>query len=243
MILILRVLCALCGKNFMKFDEGIEPQYKKSIEDAFAVILDKGNKSQKFIANEILASEMTMCVHPVIKVNASGITGIIDPARANKRIKSQRLSVRDALGEIYITIAKETIDTGGQRGCEGTIIHEGRHAYDFARVIESFSKADETNEEVFNPTLYELELAAHKTSGDYMIRIGQAEYLDEGLQLMILKSENGLCEVCDDGIRQRLQNNYSLNDLDSRGKTAAEMFGLKPRGLGFSLKRFFGFGS
>jgi hypothetical protein len=227
----------------MKFDVGIEPQYIKSIEDAFAVILEKGNKSQKFIANEILASEMTMCVHPVIKVNASGITGVIDPARTNKRIKSERLSLRDALGEIFITIAKETIDTGGQRGCQGTIVHEGRHAYDFARVIESFSNANETDAKVFNPTLYELEWAAHKTSGDYLIRIGREEYLDEGLQLMILKSENGVCEVCDDGIKQRLQQNYSLNDFDSPGQTAAEMFGLKERVAWFGLKRFFGFGS
>lgn len=227
----------------MKFDVGVETKYKKSIEDAFAVILEKGNKTQKFIASEILVSEMTMCVHPVIKVNASGITGVIDPNRTNKRIRSEKLSLRDALGEIFITIAKETIDTGGQRGCEGTLVHEGRHAYDFARVIESFSNVDETNKHIFNPTLYELEWAAHKTSGDYMIRIGREEYLDEGLQLMILKSVNGVCEVCDDGIKQRLQQNYSLNEFDAQGKTASEMFNLKPRGLGFSWRKFFGFGS
>lgn len=228
----------------MKFDDGIEPHYKQSIDDAFAVILEKGNEMQKFIAAEILASEMTICVHPVSKVKASGITGVINPRQTNKKIAAGKLNLREALGEIFITIAKETIDTGGQRGCEGTLIHEGRHAYDFARMIESFSDANEENREIFNPTLYELEWEAHRTSGDYMIRIGSDEYLDEGLQLMILKSENGICEVCGDGIKRRLQQNYSLNEFDGRGVTAAEMFGLQPpRRRGFSFSRFFGFGS
>lgn len=226
----------------MKFDKGIEPKYIQSIEEAFAIILEKGNKTQKFIATEILASDMTMCVHPVMMVNASGITGVIDPKRTNKRIASEKLELRDALGEVFITIAKETIDTGGQQGCEGTIVHEGRHAYDFARVIESFSKAEKPEDTVFNPTLYELEWEAHKTSGDYMIRIGSESYLEEGLQLMILKSENGVCEVCGDGIKQRLQQNYSLNDFDSQGATAAQMFGLKQRRHSF-FGRLFGFGS
>jgi hypothetical protein len=35
---------------------------------------------------------------------------------------------------------------------------------------------------IFDPTLYELELAAHKTAGDYMLCIDKDEYLDEGLQ-------------------------------------------------------------
>ena len=228
----------------MRFDEGVELQYQKSIEDAFAVILDKGNKTHKFIASEILASEMLICVYPVIKVNASGLTGVIDPGKTNKRIASEELSLREALGEVFITIAKETIDTGGQRGCEGTLIHEGRHAYDFARVIENFSNADDGGgTETFNPSLYELEWEAHKTSGDYLIRIGREEYLDEGLQLMILKSENDVCEVWNEGIKRRLQQNYSLNEFDARGAAASEILGLKPRHRGFSLRRFFGFGS
>ena len=228
----------------MKFADDVEQKYKQSIENAFAVISEKGDEAQRFIAGEILASEMLICVQPVVKVKASGITGVIDPNQTNKKIASEKLSLRDALGEIFITIAAETIDAGGQRGCEGTIIHESRHAFDFARVIEGFSQADDGGTQVFNPTLYELEWAAHKTSGDYMIRIGRAEYLEEGLQLMVLKNANGACEVCDDGIRQRLRQNYALDESDARGATAAEILNLKlPRRRVFGWKRFFGFGS
>lgn len=227
----------------MRFESDIAPKYKKSVEDAFAVILEKGNKTQRFIAKEILASEMLLQILPVSQVNASGVTGVVNSRQTNKRIHSKRLSLREAFGEVFITIAEETIDTGGQRGCEGTLVHEGRHAYDFARVIESFSHADEDGTQVFNPTLYELEWEAHKTSGDYMIRIGREEYLDEGIQLLILKNENGICEVCGDGIRRRLQENYNLNQNEKRGASAGKMLGLKPHRREFSFSRFFGFGS
>ncbi|MFH4259075.1 hypothetical protein WAJ21_21910, partial [Acinetobacter baumannii] len=78
------------------------------------------------------------------------------------------------------------IDTGGQRGCEGTFVHEGRHAYDFATVIESYSNAAVNPLSVFDPTLFELEWEAHRTSGEYMLNIGRSDYLDEGIGLMIL---------------------------------------------------------
>lgn len=213
----------------MKFKPNISLTYRKSVEDAFAVMLEKGNEMQRFIAKEILASEMFLNISPVSEVCASGITGVIDVRKTNERIASERLGLREALGEIFIAIAEETIDLGGQRGCEGTMIQEGRHAYDFAQVISSFSDIDVNPLSIFNPTLYELEWEAHKTSGDYMIRIGREEYLDEGIQLMILKNENGVCEVCNDGIKRRLSENYHLNEVSAKGATAAEILGLVQR--------------
>jgi hypothetical protein len=100
---------------------------------------------------------MLIRVGPVSKINASGVTGLIDAGDTNDRIEDERLSLREAFDEIYIAIAEETIDTGGQRGCEGTFIHEGRHAFDFARTIESFSDADVNPLSLFDPTLYDLE--------------------------------------------------------------------------------------
>src|SRR5688572_27786964 len=122
----------------MKFDQGIEKKYRSSIKAAFDAILEHGTDLQKEIAELILDSDMLVRVAPVSKVNASGITGLIDPGRTNERIEDERLSLRESLGEVFIAIAEETIDTGGRRGAEGTFIHEGRHAYDFARTIESF---------------------------------------------------------------------------------------------------------
>lgn len=198
----------------MRFDKGIVAKYQKSVEDAFEVILDKGNLNQRFVAQSILDSEMVLCAHPVSAVCASGITGVINPERTNERILSERLDIEEAFAEIFITIACETIDTGFQRGCEGTLIHEGRHAFDFAGAIASFSAADVRPDEVFNPTLYALEWEAHKTSADYMIRIGRDEYVQEGLQMGILQERGGNYYTDYNGIKRRLQNDYKINESE-----------------------------
>lgn len=213
----------------MKFDKGIEKKYRNSVEDAFETIVEKGNDLQREIAVQILKSKMLVRVRPVSEVNASGVTGLIDPGATNERIAEERLSLREALGEVYIAIAEETIDTGGQRGCEGTFIHEGRHAYDFALTIESFSMADVNPLSVFDPTLYELELEAHKISGDYMLCIDKPEYLDEGIGLMILSrtQPTGPCFIDDAGIHRRLLESYNLSPDGNQGPRASEMLGLR----------------
>jgi hypothetical protein len=138
----------------------------------------------------------------------------------------ERLSLRDALAEIYIVIAEETL--ASQRGCEGTFVHEGRHAYDFAQTLESLSNADINPIGVFNPTLFELEWEAHKTAGDYMICIGLQDYIDEGVDLMILGlGADGSCFVSDDGIRRRLSESYGLAIDGNQGSLASEMMGIR----------------
>jgi len=211
----------------MKFDPVVKKEYRQSVEDAFDAIIANGNDFHREMIGEILESEMLVRVGPVREVKASGITGVINPVMTNLRMVTERMNLRDALGEIYIAIAEETIDTGGQRGCEGTFVHEGRHAYDFARTIESLSNADVNPLSVFNPTLYELEWEAHKTAGDYMLAIDSQEYLDEGLQLMILcTAEEGRCEVSDDGITRRLNECYGLDLQGNPGALASQMMGL-----------------
>jgi hypothetical protein len=214
----------------MKFNKGIAKKYHKSIENAFETIIEKGTNQQRLVMQTILDSKMLICVGPLREVVASGITGVTNPSATNERIASERLNVKEALGEVFITIAEETIDGGGQRGCEGTFVHEGQHAYDFAQVIESFSNADVNPLSIFDPTLYEMEWAAHKTSGDYLLRIAKDDYLQEGLDLLILgRGDDGRCFVSDDGINHRLRECYNLSSDGSRGNTASEMFGLRLR--------------
>ncbi len=214
----------------MRFDKGISRKYRDSVSAAFDAILAHGTDLQKEIARHIVASDMLIRVAPVSEVNASGVTGLIDPDRTNERIEEERLGLREALGEVYIAIAEETIDTGGQRGCEGTFVHEGRHAYDFARTIESFSNADVNPLSLFDPTLYELELEAHKISGDYMICVNRPEYIEEGLGLMILGTNEELgCFVSDDGIHQRLRESYGLTPDINPGPRASELLGLRQK--------------
>ena len=215
----------------MKFDKGIAKKYRKSVEVAFDTILNKGNDLQREIATHILRSEMLVRVQPVSELNASGVTGLIDPSETNDKIENEILTLREALGEVYIAIAEETIDTGGQRGCEGTFVHEGRHAYDFARTIESFSNADVNPLSLFDPTLYELELEAHKISGDYMLQVGLEEYIDEGLQLMILgrQGPDGQCYLDSGGIHKRLCDSYGLTPDANPGPSASQLLGLRQK--------------
>lgn len=212
----------------MNFDKGIDKKYRQSVEDAFATIGDKGNDLQKYVMHEIMESKMLVRVKPVSEINASGITGAISAIKTNFRLASERLSLRDAFAEICISIAEETIDTGGQRGCEGTFVHEGRHAYDFAQTISSISNRDVNPLGVFNPTLYDLEWEAHQTAGKYMLQINKQEYLDEGLGLMILgQNADGSYFVNDDGIRQRLRDSYGLAFDGNQGSLASEMIGIR----------------
>jgi hypothetical protein len=214
----------------MKWDNGIGKKYRKSIEAAFDVILEKGDRTHRRVMREVYESNMLVRCLPVSIIHASGNSGVIDHRATNERITEERLSLREALGEVYITIAEETIDTGFQRGCEGTFVHEGQHAFDFAQVIESFSNTDVNPLSIFDPTLYELEWAAHKTSANYMIQIGKEEYLQEGLDLMILgKDENGNFFVSDEGIKRRLRESYGLEENGNQGSLASQLAGLKQR--------------
>lgn len=214
----------------MKFDRGINMKYRRSIEAAFDAILEKGSEEHRQIAEHMLASNMLIRVKPVSRINASGQTGLIDRGDTNDRIEEERLSVAEAFDELYIAIAEETIDTGGPRGCEGTLVHEGRHAYDFARTIESFSESDMNPLSIFDPTLYELEWEAHRTSGEWMLRVALDEYMEEGVQLMILGRdvERG-CFLSEEGIGSRLRDNYGLTPDANPGPRASELLGLRPR--------------
>src|SRR5688572_12194104 len=215
----------------MRFDHRIEKQYLTSVEAAFDAILAQGNDLHREIVGLILESDMLVRVRPVSEINASGVTGLIDRRDTNDKIEDGRLNLIEALGEVYIAIAEETIDTGGQRGCEGTFVHEGRHAYDFARTIESFSMADVNPLSVFDPTLYELELEAHKISGDYMLCVDRDEYIEEGLGLMILgrKDQIAPCYVDHEGIHTRLANSYGLDPINNPGPRASELLGLRSK--------------
>lgn len=215
----------------MKFKPGIVKKYRQSIDDAFQTIVDRGNEKHRRTARLILDSEMVIDVHPARSLGgASGVTGVISPSRLNDRIADERLSLLDAFGEIFITIAEETIDTGGKRGCEGTFAHENQHALDFAQTIASFSNADVNPLSIFNPSLYEMEWEAHLRAGEYMMQIGKDEYLDEGLALMILSRDaGGACFVDHDGIRRRLKESYGIDASGNVGGFASEMLGLRTR--------------
>ena len=212
----------------MKFNKGIEKKHRDSIEKAFETIVEKGDDFHRHMMNEFFESKMLIKVEPVKQINASGVTSVINAIMTNVRMARERLSLRDALGEIYISIAAETIGDGFQRGVEGTFVHEGRHAYDFAQTLESLSNADVNPLGVFNPNLYEMEWEAHLNAGRWMLCVNKPDYLDEGVQLMILGQKNdGTYFLDEDGIKRRLRDSYGLAADGSVGSLASEMMGLR----------------
>lgn len=213
----------------MKFEEGIDEKYRKAVEDAVATIIEKGNDSHRLVAGAIRDSDMLIRVEPVSEVKASGVTGVISWWSTNSLIAKEKVTVDRALAEIYILIAKETIDAG-PRGIEGTFVHEGRHAYDFAQVIASFSDSDLNPLSVFDPTMYELERAAHIAAGEYMLLINKDEYIDEGLGLLILgRDVNGVVQLWDEGIECRLRDGYGLTADGNQGVLTSELLKLSDR--------------
>jgi GTPase SAR1 family protein len=102
----------------MNFDDRIAKKYRRSIENALQTIFDKGNAFHREMIENIIESEMLVYVQPVSKIKASGVTGLNNWFATSLKIQSERLNLREAFGEVFITIAEETIDTGGQRGCE-----------------------------------------------------------------------------------------------------------------------------
>lgn len=211
----------------MKFERGIDRHYRDAVERAFDFIIAKGNAEHREVAEAIVDSGLLIRVLPVSEINASGITGVINAVKTNMRMATRRFSIEDALAEVHITFAEETIGPTGGRGTEGTLVHEGRHAYDFARTIASISNSDVSPLSIFDPTLFELEYAAHKTSAEWMLAVGKDEYTDEGISLMILcNNDKGGCEVSEEGIRRRLSESYGLSEDGNQGPHASQMLGL-----------------
>ncbi len=210
----------------MWFNDQMTSSLRYAIDDAFDAIVEKGNANHRRIVNDIRGSNMLINASPVSVVNASGITGIIDSEATSEKIAEGRIGIEEALGEVFITFATETL--GSKRGTEGTLVHEMQHAYDFARTIASYSDAGVNPLSIFDPTLYELELAAHRTSGEWMLLVGSDDYVNEGVDLMILgRQETGQCYLSEDGIHKRLCDSYDLTPDGKRGPRSSEMMGLK----------------
>ena len=221
----------------MIFDEKVQSKYRDAIETAAHTILEKGNKQHRNTARHMIESDVLIRFVPLDKIGCSGVTGVISSRRTNRRIDSEEIDVMQALSEVYITFADWTFDVAGQRGCQGTLVHEGLHAFDFARIISSFSRPDA---KPFDLSLYELEHRAAVASADYLVRIGEPDYIDDGLKLNLVSIDAAGTPFADmEGIRLRMQNGYGL-DENNQGKMISRMLGLRKKQEGFSLRGLLG---
>jgi hypothetical protein len=225
----------------MIFDDDVKPKYRDAMEAAAYAILEKGNKQHQHTAKNVIESNLLIRFVPLAKINCSGVTGVVNSRKTNRRIAEEELDLETALGEVYITFSDWTFDVAGQRGCQGTLVHEGLHAVDFAHIISSFSRAESEPRDVFDLSLYELERRAAITSAEYLVRIGLPDFIDDGLKLSLVSlDQSGTPFVDMNGIETRMQNGYGLN-TNNQGTMMSNMLGLKKRGEGFSIARFLGF--
>lgn len=223
----------------MIFD-GVEPRYRGAIVEAAETILEKGNKQQRNVARYAIESELVIRFVPLEKIKVSGITGLVDSRATNRRIRDEKLTVEEAMGEVHITFSDWCVDEVGQRACQGTLVHEGLHAYDFARMISVYSKNGK-EENPYDLTLYELERRAALISADYLARIGTPDFVKDGLDLdLVFLDKDGNPQIDREGILRRLKNSYGLDD-DDQGRKISSILGVNPNGTS-RIRRWLGIG-
>lgn len=203
----------------MRFDASVPEIDRQRILRALGDIKKYGDSLQRKTAEFIEQSTISVYIGAAEKVGGSGSVYIDKVIPAQWAIYRGAISVLDAARFIRLNVARETIDTGGQRGIEGTLVHEGKHAQDFARMIAGFSAGKENK--YFDPTAFQREYSAHLTAAFYLMRRG-GEYAQEGIGLGILYQSGGKISVNRKGIRARLKNNYGLT-LEKAGKRLSNL--------------------
>lgn len=191
----------------MRFHQNVPEIDRQRIEQALVDIERYGDRFHAETASFIRDTNILIYLDIASKVGGSGSVRLDNPAAARSAVKKGGLEIFEAARYVRLNIARETIDTGGQRGIEGTFVHEGKHARDFALMLSTFSKGIE--DKIFNPTAYQREYSAHLTAALYLMRRG-GEYAEEGVSLGLLYSNGDKLCVNRKGIRARLKNNYRL---------------------------------
>jgi hypothetical protein len=224
----------------MIFHDAVSTEYRAAVHTAVDTIIERGNETHRRTVKSLARGDVEIRVVPLKKINVSGVTGLISRWRANRRINDEPMSFTESLGEVHITFSDWTFDVGGQRGVEGTLVHEGLHACDFAEIISSFSRAETDPLDIFDLSLYELERRAAVASAEYLSRIGKEDYVNEGMQLGLVGIDSdGRPFVDIEGIESRMQNGYRVNASD-QGVMISRLLGIRPKGTG-GLLAFLGF--
>jgi hypothetical protein len=218
--------------GFEKYDrDTVSDDDEKKIRKALKAILKYGTPLQKQIVRNIQKSDLLVKIGT--NIGGSGTAGVTDRAATQQKIDSQRLNDVQALGELTITIDAGTLAT--QKGIEGTLVHETRHASHQARAISEFSHNEKLNRQAFNPDGFAIEYSAHKSYADYVVQANRLNHPDkqafvnEASSLGVVSKTGNAIGVSEKGIRERLKNAYNLNDTTNRGATFSQNWNLTPR--------------
>lgn len=194
----------------MIFHENVPSEDRERITQALGDIYKYGDEFHRATSTFLNENDIVVYLDVAAKVGGSGSVQLNDSSAARKAVGNGGLTVSEAAGYVRLNIARETIDTGGQQGIEGTFVHEGKHARDFALMLSTFSIG--VQEKVFNPTAYQREYSAHLTAAFYLMRRG-GNYVREGVSLGLLHASGDNVSVNKKGIRARLKNNYGLTSM------------------------------
>ena len=193
----------------MIFHKNVPTEDRERITRALRDIKKFGDKFHRETAEFIEKNDIVVYLDLAEKVGGSGSVQLNSQRAARKAVAKGKLKVAEAASYVRLNIARETIDTGGQQGIEGTFVHEGKHARDFALMLSTFSSGVE--ETIFNPTAFQREYSAHITAAFYLMRRG-GNYAKEGINLGLLYKASEKISVNPKGIRARLKNNYGLTE-------------------------------
>ena len=116
------------------------------------------------------------------------------------------------------------------KGIEGTLVHEGRHAQHDGRAISNFSMGIDS----FNPNGFQGEYGSHYAYADYVVDISKKNHPDktafisEGLSLGVISSTKSGYKTSDEGIRKRIFETYNGLSEQNPGTTFGKNWNLKP---------------
>ena len=213
--------------------DSVSEENQRRIHDALVRISIQGTSEQRRIARHILKNAV------LINVIGSGstITGganLINRDAANADIAKGWVSMERAASHTKISINSLNLLGSPQSAAalEGTLVHEGRHAYGFARTISSLSSG-QGPDRVFDPTLYKNEYESYMSEAYYYKKQGGVYHevgLDTSAGEQVLKKDGETVKVNSENIKEILASPYLSYGVteQNQGLTTTQKYGLKP---------------
>jgi hypothetical protein len=214
------------------YDPNVDEVARKAIHDALVEVSKHGNKQDRAMAKFILENDVTIGI-----TGGDNATGFQDRAATQQRVNQGWVPMGEAASYIRINVSYQVAHPDSPEktvNLQGTLVHEGKHAFDDARTMSSLSAAQGMNV-VWNPTLYKAENDAYHREANYLLRrgsVGQTVGLDtngtvNGYGMGLLTKDGEKIKVNEQKIQDIIQTTYGVNK-DNQGPTTTQQYNLRP---------------
>jgi hypothetical protein len=210
----------------MQFHESIFAHHQERIKNAVNEIAIQGIFLSKNISKLLQTYDIEIYVGSANEVGGAGCLFIKDTTDAQKAIDNANSTDNDFAKLLRLCIAEETIEIGGQEELEITLVHEGKHALDFVKMLQTFSQSNEKN--LYNPTKFQHEFSAHLASAFYALS-RKLTHIKKGLKLNLLSENNKQIYVDSGKILNALQEKYGLSFEKQSYRLSEISDNLKPK--------------